>query len=332
MRDSFATQPALFAGPELLDHPALKALDPVEALFDWPALEALLVEDGKKATGRPGYPAQTLFRALLLGVWYGLSDEALAAQLARDLLLRRFCRLELDRGTPDATTVGRFRGRLEAAGRLEALFEAVKAQLAAKHVILEEGRVAIVDATVIEAARAPRRKLAEGESDSRDGEAGVHVKVNARGRQVATWGWQFQVNVDEDGFIHAQTVTPGNDHEIRTWEGLLTGGEAALYADAAYSAAETRRRLAARGVADQVQRKGYRNHPLPEAEAARNKEIAVTRSGVERIFGHGKRVRGLARTRFLGLARNRTHFALVAIAWNVWKGATFLRLYGLRGT
>ena len=80
----------------------------------------------------------------------------------------------------------------------------------------------------------------------------------------------------------------------------MTGGEAALYADAAYSAAETRRRLAARGVADQVQRKGYRNHPLPEAEVVRNKEIAVTRSGVEHIFGHGKQVWGLARTRFLG--------------------------------
>ncbi|MFO1144554.1 MAG: hypothetical protein U1E59_19715 [Amaricoccus sp.] len=100
------------------------------------------------------------------------------------------------------TASGRFRTWLEAKGRLGPLFEAVKAQLAARHVILEEGRVAIVDATVVEAARVPRRKLAEGESDSRDQEAGVHVKVNARGRQVATRGWQFQVNVDEDGFIH----------------------------------------------------------------------------------------------------------------------------------
>ena len=127
MRQSFATQPALFAGPELLDHPALKALDPLEALFDWSALEALMVEDGKKPTGRPGYPAQTLFRALLLGIWYGLSDETLAAQLARDLLFRKFCRLEIDRGTPDASTIGRFRAVLEAEERLEALFQAVKA-------------------------------------------------------------------------------------------------------------------------------------------------------------------------------------------------------------
>ena len=56
----------------------------------------------------------------------------------------------------------------------------------------------------------------------------------------------------------------------------------------------------------------------------------MTRAGVERIFGHGKRVWGLARTRFLGLRRNRTHFTLVALAWNVWKGGRFLKLYGLR--
>ena len=330
MRRSFATQPALFAGPELFDHPALKALDPVEALFDWGALERLLVESGKKTTGRPGYPIQTLLRALLLGIWHGLSDEQLAAQLARDLLFRKFCRLELDAATPDATTIGRFRAWLEAEGRLAALFEAVKAQLVAKNVILTEGRVAIIDATVVEAARTGRGKLEAGETDTRDREAGAHVKINARGRKVGTWGWQFQVNADEDGFIHAQTVTPGNAHEIRSWEGLMTGGEAELYADCAYSAQETRATLAARGVADRVQRKGYRNAPLPETEVERNKEIGVTRAGVERIFGHGKQVWRLARTRFLGLERNRTHFTLVAIAWNAWKGGRFSRLYGFR--
>ena len=52
--------------------------------------------------------------------------------------------------------------------------------------------------------------------------------------------------------------------------------------------------------------------------------------GVERIFGHSKRVWGLARTRFIGLRRNQTHFTLVATAWNIWKGGRFFELYGLR--
>jgi transposase, IS5 family len=307
----------------------LKALDPLEELFDWPALEAHLVDAGGKATGRPGYPAQTLLRALLLGIWYGLSDQRLAEQLARDLLFRKFCRLEIDAATPDATTIGRFRAWLEAEERLGGLFDAVKAQLEAKNVIMAEGRVAIVDATVVEAARTGRGKLEEGETDTRDPEAGAHVKINARGRKVGTWGYQYQVNVDEDGFIHDQVLTPGNVHEITSWEGLMTGGETELYADCAYSAQATRDCLAERGIADRVQRKGYRNHPLPGAEVERNVEIGVTRSGVERIFGHGKRVWGLARTRFMGLRRNRTQFTLVAIAWNIWKGGRFRTLYGL---
>lgn len=322
MRKSFATQPALFAGPALMDHPALKALDAVEALFDWSELETQLPGREGQATGRPGYPAQTLLRALLLGVWYDLSDLRLAEQLARDLMFRRFCRLELDAGSPDATTIGRFRARLEAEERLEPLFETVKAQLEAKNVIMAEGRVAIIDATPVEAARV-------GSDKTRDPEARAHVKLNARGRKLGIWGYQFQVNVDEDGFIHAQTVTPGNHHEIRSWQGLMTGGESALYADCAYSAQATRDWLAERGIADRVQRKGYRNHPLAEAEVERNDEIGVTRAGVERIFGHAKRMWGIARTRFMGLKRNRTQFSLVAIAWNIWKGGRFAKLYGL---
>ncbi|MBT5001675.1 MAG: hypothetical protein HOI86_01010 [Tateyamaria sp.] len=33
-----------------------------------------------------------LFRALLLGLWYDLSDVKLEAQLARNSMFRRFCR------------------------------------------------------------------------------------------------------------------------------------------------------------------------------------------------------------------------------------------------
>ena len=68
-------------------------------MLDWGRIEALLPQgEDSKATGRPGYPSLTLFRALLLGLWYDLSDVKLSAQLARDLLFRKFCWLELDQG------------------------------------------------------------------------------------------------------------------------------------------------------------------------------------------------------------------------------------------
>ena len=286
-----------------------------------------MTQDGK-ATGRPGYPAQTLLRALLLGVWHGLSDQRLADQLARDLLFRKFCRLEIDAGTPDATTIGRFRARLETEGRLAALFAAVKAQLEAKNVIMAEGRVAIIDATVVEAARTGAESCARARADARSGGGGA-CEGEFAGAQRRHLGLPVSGECRR-GRLHPR---PGRDAwqraRDRGWEGLMTGDEAALYADCAYSAQATRDWLASRGIADQVQRKGYRDHPLPEAEVARNIEIGVTRAGVERIFGHSKRVWGLGRTRFMGLSRNQTHFTLVAIAWNIWKGGRFFKLYGL---
>ena len=118
-------------------------------------------------------------------------------------------------------------------------------------------------------------------------------------------------------------------HDSIERDTLLLGTEAVLYADAAYSSQATRDKLAKFGIADRVQRKGYRGHPLREADKARNAEIAVTRSGGERPFATYKSRYGLARTRLMGLAKNLTLFGLAAIAHNIQKGAKFLRLYGL---
>ena len=319
MRKSFTTQPALFATHDLFDHPALNALDEIESLIDWPALEPLLPE-GKGETGRPGYAAMTLFRALLLGLWHDLSDVKLEAQLARDLMFRKFCRLELDQGVPQASTIGRFRIALEKSGRLEAVLTEINGQLSSQNVILQEGRVAIVDATVIEAAQSSIRKG--------DPKAGSHVKVNAKGKMQAKWGFQAFVNIDEDGFIFSTAMTPGNEHEINSLTGLLDGSEDMLFADSAYSSQKIRDWMVENDITDRVQRKGYRNRKLSLEDRARNVEIGVTRGRVEAIFGHMKRLWGMARSRFMGLARTHTQFQIAAIGWNLKKGARFRLMFG----
>ena len=319
MRRSFSSQPALFATHELLEHPALAALDDIEAVIDWGALTPLLPQ-GKGDTGRLGYPALTLFRALLLGLWHNLSDVKLEAQLARDLMFRKFCRLELDGGVPQASTLGRFRIALERAGRMEAVLSEINRQLTQSNVILEEGRVAIVDATIVEAAQSGIKTA--------DPEAGSHVKTSAKGKKTATWGYNAFVNCDEDQFIMATAVTPGNWHESRSLHDLIDGSEAMLMADSAYSSAATRAWMDAHDVHDRVQRKGYRGHPISRADIDRNTEIAVIRGRVEAIFGHMKRLWGMARSRFMGLARTHTQFQIAAIGWNLNKAAKFKRLYG----
>lgn len=87
-----------------------------------------------------------------------------------------------------------------------------------------------------------------------------------------------QTGFDENGSIHRKTVTLGNAHDSNERNTLLLGDEAALYAEATYSSQATREKLEQFGIDDQVQRKGYRDHPLSKADLLRNKEIAVLHS------------------------------------------------------
>ena len=80
--------------------------------IEWSEIEAILSPIYASKTGRPSYPLLTLFRGLLLGIWCQLSDVQLAQSLYRDLLFRKFCRLELDGDVPEASTLGRFRTQL----------------------------------------------------------------------------------------------------------------------------------------------------------------------------------------------------------------------------
>ena len=268
MQKPFTTQPELFVTSGDLEHPSLQGLDGAEAVLDWQELERIISGIYASKTGRPSYPLLTLLRASLLGIWYRLSDAELAQTLFRDLLFRKFCHLELGGDVPDATTIGRFRSRLVEHDLWEVLLGEVNHQLEQKHIIMTEGRINIIDATPVEAAQSGPGKGANNEP-TRDKDAGWHVKADSRGNMKSIYGYSVHTGVDEDGFIHRQTVTPGNVHDSTERDTLLLGDEVALYADAAYSSRATRDKLDRFGIDDQVQRKGYRDHPLSNEEIGR---------------------------------------------------------------
>jgi IS5 family transposase len=328
MQKPFTTQRDLLVSRSDLDHPILHSLDDTEALLDWSEIEILLSSIYAGSTGRPSYPLLSLFRSLMLGIWYELSDRELAQSLFRDLLFRKFCRFELGGDVPEASTLGRFRSKLVEHELWDRLLGEINRQLEAKNIIMSKGRINIIDATPIEAARSGNGKGKDG-MPKRDSDASWHVKNDSRGRKKSTYGYSVHTGVDEDGFIQRQSVTPGHVHDSQLRDELLLGDETALYADAAYSSQETRDKLKQFGIDDQVQRKGYRDNPLSDADRTRNAVIAVTRAGGERPFATYKQHYGLARTRFMGLVKNQTVYGLAAIAANIRKGAKFLSLYGL---
>jgi len=269
MQKPFTTQCELFVSRADLDHPILRSLDDTEALLDWSRIEHVLSSIYASRTGRPSYPLLSLFRGLLLGIWYQLSDVQLAHCLYRDLLFRKFCRFELGGDVPEASTLGRFRTQLLENELWDHLLAEVNSQLEAKNIILTQGRINIIDATPIEAAQSGSGNGVDG-SPKRDPEAGWHSKNNSRGVKKSTYGYSVHTGVDEDGFIHSQSITPGNVHDSQERDTLLLGDEAALYADAAYSSAETVAKLKRLGIEDKVQRRAYRNTPLSCADPSTN--------------------------------------------------------------
>lgn len=306
----------------IADHDALHALDDVEDLFDWPSFERRLSVLYPSASGRPSHPVLMLFRILLLGHLHHItSDVQLENTLARDLLFRRFCGLAADQQPPSHDTISRFRRKLAEAHLWEDLLEEINTQLKAKNIIIQEGQVSIIDATIVEAHQV--------KGETKDKEADWCVKKDSRGKESATYGFKIHANCDEDGFILKQQVTAGNVYDGNKRDDLLTGEETQAYADSVYDSKKGREELARRGVENRIQRKGCRYRKLTQEDRDWNEEVGVTRAIIEHQFAEYKERYGLRRTRFMGLLMNAAHAGLAAVAHNLKKGMRFYQLYGL---
>src|SRR3712207_5641952 len=132
------------------------SLDEIAALIDWTEIDRHLAQIYASAKGEPGWPPLALFKALLLSVWYDLSDVKLAEALNDRASFRRFCGFASDEPTPERTAFVRFRRELMARSLDRVLFEAVTDQLDAMGVAVKTGT--LIDASVIASASLKERK------------------------------------------------------------------------------------------------------------------------------------------------------------------------------
>ena len=147
---------------------------------------------------------------MLLQAWYNLSDPAMKKQLARDLLFRRFVGLSLSESVPDHSTLWRFRNLLKEKELLDTMLNRINTQLARASLIITQGSISIVDATVIEAKQSRPKKNKKGEN-RQDPEAAYTSKVSADGKRKTTYGYKLHANTDEDGFIKKLAYSAAND-------------------------------------------------------------------------------------------------------------------------
>ena len=298
-------------------HVRLDRLQEIHELIAWGVIDALLAAINSAQKGAEGYPPLCLFKALLLSVWYNLSDARLEDALADRLSFRRFCGFPLDAATPDETTFVRFRKALRQRELFEKLFAAINQQLDKQGLFVRQGT--LIDATIVE-ADAKRPPASEGEVSMVDPDAGF-TKKNGESH----FGYKMHVGVDEGStLIREVEGTTADINDCLVFKGLVSGDEQFVCADKAYGSEDHRQWLVENGIADLLMYKAQKNKPLVNWQVWFNKAAASIRAGVERIFGVGKRSYGLGRARYRGVDRVRGHFFVIAMAYNLRRALTIV--------
>jgi transposase, IS5 family len=307
----------------------------IDALLDWPSFSPILKRGlGRSGIGPPGYDPLVLFKCLLLGQWHGLSDPKLERALKVRLDFMLFCGLDLHAPVPDETTHCRFRTALVKGGVYDDLLTEVCRQIEGHGLKLEQAGAAIIDATLVESAARPRTHV-EAPQDRAEGDAPddpeLHFSADPEARWVkkgskSTLGYKAFARTDEEGFVDRVHTTPANRAESPEFGGLIEGAKAQrVLADKAYASKANRAALRGR-YRDGILRKAARGRPLRASERRFNKLISKRRFRVEQCFGTMKRLFGLHRARYFGVAKVHAQLALAAIGQNLLKAANKITL------
>jgi IS5 family transposase len=116
----------------------------MEIVVPWAGrLEQLRPHDYPAAGKGPGRPPLSLERMLqlyFLQQWFGLADEALEDAIYDSQAFRGFLGLDLGReAVPDATTLLKFRHRLETTGLTKTLFDTINALWRERGLLMNQG-------------------------------------------------------------------------------------------------------------------------------------------------------------------------------------------------
>ena len=279
-----------------------KFLTRMEALIPWAKLLAVIEPFYPKGErGRPPIGLERMLRVYFLQQWYGLADEALEDALYDSQALQGFARIDLTaEGVPDATTLLKFRRRLETHDLCQGLFAAINTDLTARGLLLREGT--LVDATLIAAPPSTKNK-----EKKRDRE----MHQTRKGNQWY-FGMKAHIGADRDSkLVHTVVVTAANVADITKTSELLHGQEQQVHADAGYTGVEKRAEIVAleRKIDWQIARKRGQIKAMAEGAEketlkAVEKAKASVRAFVEHPFHILKNIFRHRKVRYRGLAKN----------------------------
>jgi IS5 family transposase len=121
------------------------------------------------------------------------------------------------------------------------------------------------------------------------------------------------------GLIRHPALTAASVTESHRFEEMVRGDEAGVFADGASAKDARKKALRSRGIFCGIINRPWRYRPITENQKRRNKFYSRVRRAVERVIGTLKRHYGMGRCRYLGQVRNRGHFWLKGVCFNLKK-------------
>ena len=209
-----------------------KFLGEMDRVVPWQRLTAL-IEPHYPSSGRVGRPpigVARMLRMYFLQQWYSLSDEGLEDAIYDSQAMREFIGIDLARQqVPDATTLLKFRRKLEDNKLTQAIFKEVAAHLSERGLLMREGTM--VDATIIAAPPSTKNK-----DKARDPE--MH---QTKKRNEWHFGMKAHTGVDaESGLVHSVHATAANESDVAHTHRVLHGQESMAFVDAGYTGVDKR--------------------------------------------------------------------------------------------
>ena len=198
----------------------------LQAVTPWAQLEAALAPfyPTGKGPGRPPLGLSRMLRMYVAQQCFGLSDEGIEDAVYDSHAIRRFIGIDLAReAAPDATTLLKFRRRLEDQGLTAVIFETIRDHLAEQGLLLREGT--LVDATLIAAPPSTKNRDRARDPDMHQAKKGDQWH----------FGMKAHIGVDLDsGLVHTVLTTPAHVNDVTQAHGLLHGQETVALGDAGY--------------------------------------------------------------------------------------------------
>ena len=308
----------------------------IDAIVPWeefrPTLERVWRKpeaERKSRAGRKPMDAVVMFKTLVLGALYNLSDDQIEYQVRDRLSFMRFLGLGLEDRVPDAKTVWLYREGLAQAGVVEALFKQFDGYLARQGYIARGGQ--ILDASIVPVPK--NRNTREENKAIRNGEVpkGWADKPAKRSQKDtdARWtkkhgkshyGYKNHVNVDrKHKLVRRYHVSNAALHDSQAVDHLLMQGNTGsdVWGDPAYRSEEMEAKLHAQGLKSRIHRKGKRGKPLTSQGKSSNRTKSAVRARVEHVFGAQTNDMGGTLVRTIGLARAKAKIGMKNLASNM---------------